>query len=188
MPSTKLTLKDKQNILQVAHHAIQYGLTYKEPPVLELEKYSDNLKAQGASFVTLKEGNQLRGCIGTLEPYQPLIQDVAEHAYAAAFNDPRFPPVNSIEEPLLHISVSILSPPSEIEFASEADLLSQINPNVDGLILKFNGHKGTFLPSVWKDLPEKEIFLAHLKQKAGLDQGFWHENIRVFRYTTDVID
>lgn len=188
MPSSKLTLKDKKTLLTTARHAIQYGLTYAKSPKLELEKYTPVLLEKGASFVTLTESNQLRGCIGTLEAYQPLIQDVADHAYAAAFKDPRFPPVKHIEEPLLHISISILSPAVPIDFNSEQDLISQLIPGEDGLILEYQNNKGTFLPSVWQQLKSPQTFLNHLKAKAGLNEDFWDEEIKVSRYTCVSID
>jgi len=188
MPSTKLTLKDKKTLLDTARHAIQYGLTYHKPPLLELTEYSERLQIAGATFVTLKESDQLRGCIGTLSAYQPLIQDVAEHAYAAAFNDPRFPPVNRIEEPLIHISISLLSPPQAMSFRSEADLLAQLKPEEDGLIFEYQKNKSTFLPSVWEQLPEPANFLRQLKLKAGLSADFWDEEIKISRYHCDLID
>jgi len=192
MPSTKdkfkLSPKDWQTLLTVARHAIKYGLSYKKVPLMELEKYSDALQRPGASFVTLKESNVLRGCIGTLEAYQPLVQDVAEHAFAAAFRDPRFSPINHIEEPVVHISISVLSPSEVMNFESENDLLSQIEVGKDGLILEYKNNKGTFLPSVWEQLPDKQDFLNHLKQKAGLAADFWNDDIKIGRYFTQTID
>lgn len=188
MPSVKLTNKDKQVILRTARHAIQYGLTYRKTPHLELNSYSEALQQPGASFVTLKETNKLRGCIGTLFPHQALIQDIAEHAFAAAFEDPRFAPVNSIEEPIIHISVSILSKPEQMSFDSEKSLLDQLNPGKDGLILEYDGHKATYLPSVWEQLPTPEQFLKQLKLKAGLAQDFWNDKLKISRYTASTID
>jgi AmmeMemoRadiSam system protein A len=192
MPSTekkfKLGPKDWQTLLITARHAIKYGLTYKKAPKMELKKYSSTLQQPGASFVTLKESNVLRGCIGSLEAHQPLIQDVAEHAFAAAFKDPRFAPVNHIEEPVIHISISVLSPVEAMHFDSQNDLVSQIEAGKDGLILEYLHHKGTFLPSVWEQLPDKQEFLNHLKQKAGLSADFWSNEIKVSRYFTQTID
>lgn len=188
MPSINLTLKDRKILLETARHAIQYGLIYHKPPILELEKYSVRLQENGASFVTLKESNQLRGCIGTLEVYQPLIQDVADHAFSAAFKDHRFSPVNAIEEPLMHISISILSSASEMTFNSEKDLLQQLRVGVDGLILNYQNATATFLPVVWEQLKTPELFLAQLKIKAGLKRDFWHSDIKFSRYTCEHID
>lgn len=184
----KISSKDWLTLLSTARHAIKYGLTYHNPPLMELKKHSKTLQENAACFVTLKEQNTLRGCIGSLEASQPLIQDVADHAYAAAFKDPRFPPVSHLEEPLVHISISVLSSPLTINFGSEADLLQQIEEKKDGLILQYGHHKGTFLPSVWKQLPDKQEFLNHLKMKAGLAEDFWSDEINVLRYSTQTID
>ncbi len=184
----KIAPKDWQTLLVTARHAIKYGLTYKQAPNMELEKYSEALQKNAASFVTLKESNVLRGCIGALEAHQPLIQDVANHAFAAAFKDPRFAPINHIEEPVVHISISVLSEPESMHFESEQDLLEQIVPETDGLILEYQGKRGTFLPSVWEQLPDKREFLNHLKQKAGLTDDFWDREIKVKRYFTQTID
>ncbi|WP_168204197.1 AmmeMemoRadiSam system protein A [Aliikangiella coralliicola] len=188
MPSTKLTLKDKQVILSTARHAIQYGLTYKEVPILELGNYSSRLQQNTATFVTLKETNKLRGCVGTLTPYQPLIQDVAEHAFAAAFRDNRFPPVNHIEEPMLHISVSVLSPKEMMVVKDEKDLISQLEAGKDGIILQYQNHNATFLPAVWESLKDPKTFIKELKLKAGLAENFWSNEMKLSRYTTITID
>jgi AmmeMemoRadiSam system protein A len=120
-----------------------------------------------------------------LEACRPLAEDVAENARAAAFEDPRFPPLTLPELAKLEIHISILSPSEEMVFSSESDLLRQIRPGVDGLILQEGFRRGTFLPSVWAELPEKELFLTHLKLKAGLPADYWSDTLRVFRYTTD---
>jgi len=122
-----------------------------------------------------------------LEACRPLVEDVAENAVAAAFHDPRFPPLSRDEFDDLKISISVLSPPEEMSFSSEADLLSQIRPGIDGLILQEGFQKGTFLPSVWEELPETEMFFEHLKLKAGLPAGYWSDTLRVFRYTAEYI-
>lgn len=186
--NNKLSPRDWQSLLTVARHAIKYGLAYKKVPLIQLDKYSEALQTPGASFVTLKESNVLRGCIGTLEAHQPLIQDVAEHAFSAAFKDPRFAPINHIEEPVIHISISVVSPSETMSFESEYDLLSQIEVGKDGLILEYKNKKGTYLPSVWEQLPDKQDFLNHLKQKAGLAVDFWSDDIKVSRYFTQTID
>ena len=119
-----------------------------------------------------------------LEAYQPLINDVAENAFKAAFNDPRFPPLNAEEFTDLTIHVSVLGKPEAIAFTDENDLLQQIRPGIDGLILEDGHHRGTFLPSVWESLPTAREFLRHLKQKAGLDTDYWSDTLRISRYTT----
>jgi AmmeMemoRadiSam system protein A len=179
-----LTTEEKNILLDVARRSIEYGLQHARPLPVNTRDYSNVLQQPRATFVTLHLHNQLRGCIGTLNAYQPLINDVAEHAFAAAFRDPRFEPVTSREAPQLDIHISILTQAAPMTFNSEEDLLRQLNPGVDGLILESGYHRGTFLPSVWEQLPQPEKFLQHLKLKAGLAAGYWDKNIKVSRYTT----
>lgn len=169
-------------LLQTARRAIaaRLGLPSADPGPVPAE-----LKEMRATFVTLEIGGRLRGCIGMLEACWPLVEDVAANACAAAFEDPRFPPVTKEEFEKLDIHISVLTPPEELLFSSEEDVLRQIRPGVDGLILQEDFRKGTFLPSVWEQLPEKEVFWAHLKNKAGLPADYWSDTVRVFRYTTD---
>jgi uncharacterized protein len=143
------------------------------------------LREERATFVTLTIGGRLRGCIGMLEACRPLAEDVAANAVSAAFEDPRFPPLTEKEFEKLEIHISVLSPPEELLFSSEEDVLSQIRPGIDGLILRDGHHRGTFLPSVWEELSEKEHFWAHLKLKAGLPTNYWSDTVQVFRYTTE---
>ena len=150
-------------LLTVADEAIRYGLKNNLMLSININDYPEKLRDYGASFVTLEINQQLRGCIGSLEAYQPLIQDVAQNAYAAAFRDPRFMPLTQEEYPGLTKHISILSKPSPISFTSEEDLIKQIQPGIDGLILSDHGYRGTFLPSVWEDLPDPKLFLEHLK-------------------------
>ncbi len=135
-----------------------------------------------ATFVTLTKGGSLRGCIGTLEAHRPLGVDVVENARSAAFRDPRFPRVAADELASLQVEVSLLSHPSAIEFADHDDLVAQLVPGADGLILAAEGRRGTFLPQVWESLPDPEQFLAHLKQKAGLAPSIPTRRCQVWRY------
>lgn len=173
----------QKQLLQIAHDSISSGLSGEQSPFLE--KVPAELMKERATFVTLELDGHLRGCIGMLESCRPLAEDVAYNARAAAFKDPRFPPVSRKEFDELEIHISVLSPPEEITFSSEADLLAQIRPGIDGLILQEGVRRGTFLPSVWEALPAKEQFLAHLKIKAGLPETYGSDTLRVFRYTTE---
>jgi AmmeMemoRadiSam system protein A len=146
------------------------------------------LREPRAVFVTLTLDQVLRGCLGTFESGCALAINVAHYAYAAAFNDPRFSPIIAEELPLLQIHLSILSPLEDMAFASEEDLLRQIRPGQDGLLLEEGGHRGTFLPSVWEDLPEPGEFLRRLKMKAGLPPHYWSPHIRLRRYTATYIE
>jgi AmmeMemoRadiSam system protein A len=137
----------------------------------------------GATFVTLKKKGELRGCIGSLEARRPLLQDVKSNAVAAAFRDPRFPPVAWGELDELTVEVSLLSPMSSIEFASEEDAITQLRPFEDGVVLVHSGTRTTFLPQVWEDLPHPAEFLRQLKRKAGLPADFWVGDLRLFRYS-----
>lgn len=170
---------------EIALEAIKYGLTQENHLPVDTSRYPRSLQQPGASFVTLHRNGQLRGCIGTLEAHQPLVNDVAYNAYAAAFNDPRFPPLSTDELEGLEIHISVLTPAVPMVFESEQDLLRQIRPGMDGLVLEDGNHRGTFLPAVWESLPDKTSFLQHLKQKAGLPPYYWSDTIKVSRYTTE---
>lgn len=169
----------------LAHKSIVHGIQYGHPIKVDITQYDPILGAQGACFVTLHRQNQLRGCIGSLQVKQPLIEDVAINAYAAAFQDPRFPPMEKNEIDDLSIHISVLSKSESIDFSTEDDLLQKIRPGVDGLILMDRGHRGTFLPSVWDTLPEPRAFLRQLKLKAGLSEDYWSDSIQIERYTTE---
>jgi AmmeMemoRadiSam system protein A len=175
----------QQILLQIARDAISSKLETGKPSLPDLKSLPQELQAHRATFVTLTMHKQLRGCIGMLEACRPLAHDVAENACSAAFEDPRFRPLSREEFEQIEIHISVLSPPEEVTFESERELLSKIRPNIDGLILEDGLHRGTFLPSVWEELPEPDIFLAHLKIKAGLPTNYWSNTIRIFRYTAD---
>ena len=187
---------EHQNLLlKIARHAIFQCLETGRRGARGIfqsleEKFPDigkipELREERASFVTLTIDGALRGCIGMLEACRPLAEDVAANACAAALEDPRFEPLSHEEFHRLEIHISVLSAPEEVEFRSEADLLAQIRPGVDGLILQDGGRRGTFLPSVWEELPTEELFLMHLKMKAGLPPTYWSDTLRVFRYTAE---
>lgn len=185
MPSTEEYSPEQQiTLLRVALASIQNGLKTGKPLRPEITQYDSDLVMQRATFVTLTINDELRGCIGALKAHQPLVVDVAEHAYGAAFQDPRFPSLRADELPRLKISISILSDSSPLQFTSEEDLLAQIRPGVDGLILEENQRRGTFLPSVWESLTTSSEFLQHLKLKAGLSPDYWSDTVKISRYAT----
>ena len=184
MPSTELSTDDKSTALRIAKESILHGLKNGSALSVITNNYSQGLQQTLACFVTLHKNNQLRGCIGALESSQPLIDDIAEHAFAAAFRDTRFPPLEEDELSELSIDISVLSKPEKINFENEEDLLKQIRPNIDGLILEYSYNRGTFLPSVWEQLPNKKDFLNHLKIKAGLTSNWWHNDVKISRYET----
>ena len=169
----------------LARAAICRELGQPEPEIPPEAAHAAWLEAPGAVFVTLTQHGALRGCIGSLEARRPLREDLAANARAAAFDDPRFPPLAWDE--LLHtrVEVSVLGTPQAMSCRDEADALAQLRPGVDGVILESGGHHATFLPQVWEQLPEPAQFMAHLKRKAGLDADFWSADIRLSRYPVE---
>jgi AmmeMemoRadiSam system protein A len=143
------------------------------------------LRAPGASFATLRLEGELRGCIGTIDPRRALGDDVAHNAYAAAYRDPRFPPVAPGEMPLLQVEVSVLSAREPLAVASESEAIGEIRPGLDGIYLEYGHLSSTFLPQVWESLPDPREFLGELKRKAGLPRDFWDERVRLSRYTVE---
>lgn len=183
MLSTEL----QTQLLTVAKASLRYGLEHGLALALDYHAYAPELQQPLASFVTLEIAAQLRGCIGSLEARRPLVVDVAENAFAAGFRDRRFPPLKATELAQLSVHISLLSTPEALLFKDEADLLQQLRPQVDGLILQVGAQRGTFLPAVWDSLPEPMQFLQQLKLKTGLARTYWSPELRAFRYTCQVI-
>lgn len=184
-PGSGLDAGTRQRLLAIARQSIQHGLQHGRALQIIAAQEAPALRAERASFVTLERHGQLRGCIGHLEAATALACDVAENAYAAAFCDPRFAPLSAQELDDLRIKISVLTPPQPIAFSTEAELIAAIEPGIDGLILSDGARRGTFLPSVWSQLPTREAFLRHLKQKAGLAPDHWSPRIKVERYQTE---
>lgn len=178
----------KAQLLALAKASIREGLQTGRPLKIDPAGFPAELKERRATFVTLQINRKLRGCIGVLQPVRPLAEDIAENAFSAAFSDPRFPPLTSEEFNTLAIHLSILTPAEPVSFTSEQDLIAQLQPGIDGLILQEGHRRGTFLPSVWETLPKPEDFLKHLKLKAGLPAGYWSDTIRISRYETEYIE
>lgn len=172
-------------LLELARNSIQHGLQHGAPVPVDLANLAPELQKTAACFVTLEKRGQLRGCIGMLEPVRPLALDVAHNAYAAAFSDPRFAPVAAGELDELSVHISILGEPNAMTVTSETDLLAQLRPGVDGLILQDGARRATFLPSVWEGLPDPRQFVMHLKQKAGWAKDYWSPTLRAYRYETE---
>lgn len=174
-------------LLGVASSAIHAGLSGTRPSPPRSADFPMPLRVARASFVTLHLRQRLRGCIGSLDANRPLVEDVAHNAYAAAFEDPRFSPLSRPEFAGIEIHLSILTQPEALSFSSESDLLAQLRPRVDGLVLQQGGRRGTFLPSVWELVPEPRDFLRQLKRKAGLPEDYWSTDIIVSRYSAEEI-
>ena len=181
-----LTDQEKSILLEIARESIQAATNMEDLPELHLTDYSEALRQEGASFVTLTIGKRLRGCIGTLEAYQPLVFDVQEHAVAAATQDYRFSPVKPEEIPMLTIEVSHLTPTRPLEYEDWQDLISMLRPGVDGVLIKDKIRRATFLPQVWEKVPDPSDFLTHLCYKMGAPGDLWKRNkLQVFTYQVE---
>lgn len=166
-------------LLPLARAAMAERLGVTPPAIPEVEW----LAAPGASFVSVHVDGKLRGCIGTLEQFRSLGEDVAANARAAAFEDPRFSPITAAEYDRILLEVSVVSVPELIAYADEVDLRAQLRPGVDGVLLEAGRKRGTFLPQVWEHLPEPSEFLNNLKAKAGLAKDAWDLTWQFSRYT-----
>jgi AmmeMemoRadiSam system protein A len=174
-------------LLELARASLDEELRGAAPPRRGEDPRWDEpwLLEPGATFVTLRRGGELRGCVGSVEIVRPLIEDVRRNAVAAALRDPRFPPLEPAELDQVELEVTLLSSPEPISFTSEADLLAKLRPGEDGLLLQWQRHRATYLPQVWEALREPGAFLASLKRKAGLRPDFWHPEIDLRRYTAE---
>lgn len=183
MSETVLTQDEKQILLRLARQTLEAGRV----PDLSHQEFPPRLCENGASFVTLTTRNgQLRGCIGALEAYQPLVMDVCEHALAAAREDYRFPPVRLQELPEIRIEISHLTAPAPLVYSTPAELLEKIRPGIDGVTLHDGGRRATFLPQVWEKLPDARIFLDHLCEKMGAPANLWQRRLlRVETYQVE---
>lgn len=171
-------------LVRLARHMLRSSLDPNNAPALGHDLSDEAwLDEPGAVFVTLRRTDgQLRGCIGSIEARRPLLEDLRRNAVAAAVRDPRFPPVGPAELEKLHLEVSCLTAPEPLVAGSEAAALRLLQPGVDGVILSYGGHRATFLPQVWTQLPEPADFLLQLKKKAGLPADFWAADVRLSRY------
>ncbi|TSE34227.1 AmmeMemoRadiSam system protein A [Tepidimonas charontis] len=141
------------------------------------------LSAPGATFVTLTQDGALRGCIGTLQPWRPLRDDVQANAVAAALRDTRFVPLRREELARTRIEVSLLSATEPVPAHRREDALQRLRPGIDGVIFQWHDRRSTFLPQVWAQLPQPRAFLRQLVAKAGLPPDFWDDAVQLQRYT-----
>jgi len=170
-------------LLDLAWASIRHGLaTGKAAPPPPPDHRPGPLAQPGAGFVTLTRFGQLRGCVGSAQAWRPLAEDITDNAFNAAFRDSRFPPLTEGELAGLELSIAVLTPPEPLSFRDETDLLAQVRPRRDGLIVEDHGHRALFLPVVWEQLPEPRAFLAHLKLKAGLAAGHWSPSFQASRF------
>lgn len=185
---TRLNDSQRACVMDTARRSIEHGLAHRTPWVVPNADSDPALAVHRASFVTLEKQHALRGCIGSLNAVRPLLEDVAHNAFAAAFEDPRFAPVTAEEWPELTLSLSILTPPRPFPVTDRNDLLNQLRPGVDGLILREGRRSATFLPSVWESLPTPQLFVEHLLRKGGWPKDSWSNHINVFRYEAESIE
>jgi AmmeMemoRadiSam system protein A len=184
IPMPQPLTREEQNILlDIAADAVYAAAHRQQPPRIDLASLPPALQQNGASFVTLTKYGQLRGCIGSLQAYQPLALDVQERAVQAAVEDPRFPPLRPEELPAIEIEVSRLTEPVPLHYDRPEDLPKALHPRVDGVILQDGFRRATFLPQVWDELPDPEEFLSHLCMKMGAHPDLWRRkmlNVQVY--------
>jgi AmmeMemoRadiSam system protein A len=186
MTLEQLTDDEKKVLLLMAREAMEHGVRGEKLAPLHKDTLSPRLLEEGASFVTLTVRGQLRGCIGALEAYQPLVEDVREHAVAAALEDPRFPPVSERELNGINIEVSRLTRPVPLEYKDADDLLSKLRPHIDGVILRDGYRRATFLPQVWEKLTDPAQFLENLCYKMGTHADSWRtRHLEVLTYQVE---
>ena len=177
--------KDEQKfLLKLAKDSIEACVKTYSLPSVDKSKLSNVLQKDGACFVTLMINDKLRGCIGSVVPHKPLYLYVIDNAISASSKDPRFPKLSKNEFENLTISISILGDLFEIKYNTLEELFSLIEPFKDGLVLQNGPYQGLFLPSVWEELPSKDLFLSNLCLKAGFEPSNWHNDIKVYKFRT----
>jgi AmmeMemoRadiSam system protein A len=182
----KLTLDEQKTLLRVAREAIEHRVRGEKLSGIQTEAMTPILREQGASLITLTIDGQLRGCIGALEAYQPLVEDVREHAVAAALEDPRFPPLSEDELSRIQIEISRLTRPFPLEYKDADDLISKLRPYIDGVILKDGLRRSTFLPQVWEKISDPSEFMDNLCYKMGAAHHHWrNKHLDVFTYQVE---
>lgn len=181
-----LSPEEQQTLLRLAREAMTQRVKGEKLSRLDPSSLTQTLREEGASFVTLTKRGVLRGCIGALEPYQSLAEDVRAHAVSAALEDPRFPAVRERELNAIQIEVSRLTRPSLLEYKDADDLLSKIKPHVDGVVLRDGLRRATFLPQVWEKIPQPNEFMDNLCYKMGANYDTWRtKQLEVLTYQVE---
>jgi AmmeMemoRadiSam system protein A len=186
-----LATPERRELLRLARASIGATLAHGAaagPAPFVAQHLDPTLTVRRSSFVTLHRGQELRGCCGSLDAPRPLAEDVWRNAWAAAFNDYRFPHLTAAEWPLVSLHLSLLTVPEPLALATEEQLLAQLRPSIDGLILENETGRATFLPAVWEQIPDAAQFVRQLKLKAGWPAGYWSPRVRAYRYTTESFD
>lgn len=183
-PCAEIDHVGQSRLLGIARSAIEQGLQRDRAPRIDLDTVDPGLRPEAAVFVTLTQSGALRGCVGSLQALDPLAQAVANSAFNAAFRDRRFNPLGAAEIGATRIEISVLSAAETLLAENRDDLLAQLRPGVDGLIVEDRGRRATFLPKVWEKMPSPEDFLQQLFLKAGLGADHWSGSISLQRYST----
>jgi AmmeMemoRadiSam system protein A len=177
-----LRAEDRSGLLHLAFESLADALSTGRRSLPTVESLPTSMRQPGACFVTLRSDGRLRGCIGTLSPRGAIGREVVANTLAAAFDDPRFPPVTLDDLDRLTLEVSVVGELQPLPVRDYRSLVGQVRPGVDGLLLTAPGHRGTLLPAVWQTLPRPGDFVAALWRKAGLSPGVWPEGLVVERY------
>jgi AmmeMemoRadiSam system protein A len=189
MPFMSLATPERRELLALARASINSvlssGRATRELTPFAATPLPPELTVRRSSFVTLRHGEELRGCCGTLDAQRPLAEDVWRNAWAAAFNDYRFPPLTAAEWPRLNLHLSLLTRPEPLDVMTEEQLLAVLRPSIDGLILESDTGRATFLPAVWQQIPDPLQFVRQLKMKAGWPATYWSSRVRCSRYTAE---
>lgn len=178
----RLDERDGRELLALARECIDEALKLHARPAFPGGARPPSQLQVRSAFVTLRIGQHLRGCCGSIEATLPLAEEVWNDAWASAFRDPRFPPLSPTEWPGTHLHLSVLESPRPIDVSSEEALIERLRPGIDGVVLHRNGNRATFLPSVWEQLPNPREFVRQLKAKAGWPESFWAPDIEVAIY------
>ncbi|WP_290703500.1 AmmeMemoRadiSam system protein A [Amphritea sp.] len=183
MPSIECySAEEQEMLLTLARGTVARGVAGKEPELSIEFRIPAALEKPRACFVTLKVDGQLRGCIGNLDVNSSLVEAVLRNSYLAAFRDQRFQPVSESELESIEYEISVLTPMAPLTVSSETDLIAKLRPGVDGLVFEADGHRSTFLPSVWEQLNKPEQFLSQLRLKAGLAADYWSSGVQCWTY------
>ena len=179
-----IIMRHHAEILRVASASIKHGLTKGKPPAVNVKTFTHDLQLQRATFATLKKDGKLRGCIGSATAHRSFVEDIVHNAYAAAFRDHRFAPLQTEEASSTSVSVTLLGIPQAMRFSDETDFQNQLRPQVDGLIIRDGDKRAVFLPQVWEELPDPTTFMIHLKRKAGLAEDHWSNRFEALRFSS----
>lgn len=178
--AVQLSPGDRRAMLALARATLEQFLESETYPPFQAD--SDGLRQKRGVFVTLRQGEALRGCMGSLVGTRPLYLEVERVAVMAATQDPRFPPVSIAELPELHVEITVLGP---LELVAD---VSTIEIGVHGLFIVKDGRQGALLPQVASDRGwNRTEFLAQVCHKAGLSPDAWN-TAELFRFTAEVFE